>query len=129
MKSNLEKILTVLEKKSETENDFGNKIEYFRCDSERYFFDFRVCTSAQGWAQYDTDQDAWYFGVWVHKDRRLVLTYSEGDLSLVTCASLESFAAELTNMGEFYGAAPPMAVSIDNKGQMTEYYDTRPTAE
>ena len=31
----------------------------------------------------DTDQDAWYFGVWVHPITRRVVTYAEGDVTIV----------------------------------------------
>ena len=95
--------------------------------TERYEFDFERCTPKKGWKQYDTSQDAWYFGVWVHKERRLILTYAEGDISIVKCPSEESYHAELKSMADFYGPPPPAFTTIDYPGgQMTKYYDTRP---
>lgn len=38
----------------------------FECMSDRYKYDFRLCTSANGWAQLDTKQDASYFGNWIN---------------------------------------------------------------
>ena len=89
-------------------------------------FDFAADFKSEGWKQYDTDQDAHYFGVWVNIDKLLTLTYAEGDWSLVVCATSETLQAELDDMAEFYGAAPYAAVSIDRDGTVTEYYDERP---
>ena len=97
------------------------------CGGERYYWDFGPCGPGTTWKQYDTDQDAWYFGVWVEPERRLVLTYAEGDLSLVECGTAESFKAELANMAEFYGDPPPAFTVIDQDGTVTQHYDTRPT--
>ena len=110
-------------------NGLGNTIaDSFHMNRERYYYDERL-TPSKGWKQYDTDQDAWYFGVWVNVERREIVTYAEGDESLTTCPTLESFKAELDAMGECYGDPPPMAVGIDADGSVTKFYDTRPTAE
>ncbi|KKK75288.1 hypothetical protein LCGC14_2875210, partial [marine sediment metagenome] len=79
------------------------------CGGERYYWDFGPCGPGTTWKQYDTNQDAWYFGVWVHPEKRLVLTYAEGDLSLVECPSVETFKAELAAMEKRYGDPPPAA--------------------
>jgi hypothetical protein len=95
--------------------------------SERYHWDFDVCTKEKGWKQYDTKQDAWYFGIWVHPEKRLIFTYAEGDTTLVKCPTEESYHAELKNMAEFYGPPPPAFVTYDlPSGKRTEFYDTRP---
>ena len=94
---------------------------------ERYHYDFDECSAAKGWTQYDTDQDAWYFGVWVHREKLLILTFAEGDETLTTCATRESFAEELAAMAEFYGDPPPAFIVYDQDGARTEVYDTRPT--
>jgi len=52
-------------------NQFGNEItRSFEGDIDRYKFDFGLCSYSKGWIQFDTDQDAWYFGVWIHKEKR-----------------------------------------------------------
>jgi len=112
---------------SET-NERGNRIERrFFPNRERYHYDFGECQPKNGWTQYDTDQDAWYFGMWVHSERRETLTYAEGDETRVYCPTVESFKAELANAAEFYGDPPPMAIGIDHDGAVTKFYDERPT--
>ena len=107
-------------------NERGNQIERGFIMADRYKFDFGTCRHGTGWVQYDTDQDAHYFGVWVHPEKRLVFTYAEGDTSLVTCPTVESYKAELKSMAEFYGDPPPAFRVIGMNGQRAEYYDTRP---
>ena len=105
-------------------NDRGNAIERtFIMDGSRYAFDAQ-CSRAKGWTQYDTDQDAWYFGVWVHAADRKIVTYAEGDVSVVTCPTEESFRDELASMAAFYGAPPPAFKAIGEGGSVTHYYDT-----
>lgn len=102
----------------------------YEYDGNRYKYDTHRCSSKDGWHQYDTEQDAWYFGVWYHRERRLVVTYAEGDETIVVCQTEESFRAELAEMAEFYGEPPPAFVGIDvDTGTVTEFYDedARPT--
>jgi hypothetical protein len=112
-------------------NERGNNVRGFNePDIDRYAFDFRLCTSEDGWQQYDTDQDAWYFGNWVHAELRRIVTYCEGDVSIVDCPSEESFKAELAHMAQFYGEPPPAFIvySTQDDGSVTrqEFYDERP---
>ena len=51
----------------------------------------------------DTDQDAHYFGAWVNKQKRLTLTYCEGDWTLVVCPDADHYNAEVSDMIRFYG--------------------------
>jgi hypothetical protein len=104
--------------------DADAKLGVRRGDS-RYFYDFG---KLQSWKQFDTEQDASYFGVWVDVPGRRTFTYCEGDRTLVVCPTLESFRAELKDAEEFYGAPPPMAIGFDANGARTDYYDTRPVA-
>lgn len=108
-------------------NKRGNKItrKFFNF-RDRYHYDFEECTPQKGWKQYDTNQDASYFGVWVHLADMKTITYCEGDETLVECPTLESFKAELDDAERFYGAPPPMAVGFDIDGTRTNYYDERP---
>lgn len=108
-------------------NKRGNTIERGFHPGDRYRYDFQECTREKGWKQYDTNQDAWYFGVWVHPEKRLIRTYAEGDVSLVTCPTEESYHAELASMAEFYGPPPPAFTVIDPVAKTTTYiYDERP---
>ncbi len=109
-------------------NERGNIVERSFLDADRYLFDFRLCSPQKGWKQYDTNQDAWYFGVWVHPERREILTYAEGDVISIKCPTIQSFQAELNVMAEFYGDPPPAFTVIRPDGKRTRFYDKRPTA-
>jgi len=95
-------------------------------DGDRYKYDFgdRLPDGGCGWIQYDTRQDAWYFGVWVNPETRQIMTYAEGDETLVTAPTEEAFQAELADMAEFYGDPPPAMIVYDLEGTRTEVYDT-----
>ena len=95
-------------------------------DADRYQFDFGL---PAGWKQYDTDQDASYHGIWVNTDRQLVLTYCEGDLTLVHARTPDVFRAYLGSMESFYGAPPPAFTAIGDDGSITRYYDPRPPCQ
>lgn len=84
-------------------NARGNVVYDMFLPDERYTIDFAPDFSSEGWQQFDTDQDAAYFGVWVNRSKRLTLTYAEGDWTLVECPSAESYRAEITGMCESYG--------------------------
>lgn len=93
---------------------------------DRYAYDFRILKD--GWQQYDTDQDASYFGCWVHLERRITLCYAEGDRIVVQCPTLESFRAELADMERFYGPAPYAFKVFDSEARtVTEIYCARPS--
>jgi len=111
-------------------NERGNEIiRGSDFGGDRYRYDFKICTTEKGWRQFDTDQDAHYFGVWVNMEKRQTFTYCEGDTVLVICPTAESFAAELDSMHEFYGPPPPMATAISMDGKVTEFYDERPSSK
>jgi hypothetical protein len=81
----------------------GNTIVRRHRDAERYLFDFDEDFRAAGWLQFDTDQDAWYFGVWVNPKTLRTLSYAEGDVTLVICPDAEHYNAEVKHACEFYG--------------------------
>ena len=111
-------------------NDRGNHVTAVHgLDGDRYLFDFQACTAAEGWEQWDTEQDASYFGVWIHRGARLTLTYAEGDLTLVRCPTAETFRAEIAHAEGFYGDAPVVARGIDADGAVTEYVSDRASAD
>ena len=129
----LKEKLAVLEKRLEDGdyvpelNERGNTIARSFHSTERYLFDFQLCSREKGWEQYDTSQDAWYFGVWVHPEKREIVTYAEGDITQVVCPTEESYHAELASMAEFYGDPPPAftVISCEEK-TITKVYDERP---
>jgi hypothetical protein len=115
-------------KNDEAEQEYAkSQRRYFHSDADRYFFDMAMCRSENGWKQYDTNQDAWYFGIWVNLSERQIVTYAEGDLDVEDCADDAALAAKLKEMEECYGDPPPAFKSIcTTTGQATEFYDTRP---
>ncbi len=59
--------------------------------TDRYVFDFDLCSVSKGWAQIDTTQDASYFGTWAHPGQFKLVTYAEGDTTIETADTLEEF--------------------------------------
>lgn len=94
---------------------------------DRYHYDATLLQL--GYRQYDTDQDGWYFGVWVHLEWRMVVNWVEGEEVITVAGDHESFVAELRSMGEFYGATPAHIRAFHDDGTVTHYIDTRPGAE
>lgn len=68
----------------------------------RYDFDSNRCTSGDGWAQVDTSEDAPYFGQWANPLELRFMTYAEGDCTLATAHSPESFAAYVRHKAKFW---------------------------
>ena len=90
----------------------GNKLEQVFLPSERYAFDFKDY-SHKGWMQYDTDQDAPYYGVWYNPRALQTLSYAEGDIYLVTCDNWDQFTAEMAGLDSFHGAPPAAFITAD----------------
>jgi hypothetical protein len=102
----------------------------FILNGDRYIFDFDHCSKKTGFQQYDTSQDAWYFGTWVNIKELSTVTYAEGDLTVKLLESKEAMKEELERMATFYGEAPPMCIGLDlENGVQTNFYDERPTIE
>ena len=84
-------------------NQQGNTVVHRHRSADRYLFDFDDDFRAAEWQQFDTDQDAWYYGVWVNLKTLRILTYAEGDVYLVICPDAEHYNAEIKSMCEFHG--------------------------
>ena len=111
-------------------DEHGNTIERaFFEDRDRYLYDFELCSAGKGWSQFDTDQDAWYFGVWVHLQNHEIVTYAEGDETRIRSSTLATFAAALESMARAYGQPPPCAIVIGRDGTVTHVFDPRPTVD
>jgi hypothetical protein len=101
-------------------------LTFFSPYSSRYIVEAKICKPSDGWVQYDTDQDAWYFGVWVNLGLQAVACYAEGDLTFTFDALNAGFKEQLKSMNDFYGEAPPAWMSIDEDGTVTLGYSGRP---
>ena len=94
-------------------------------DCERYDVDFADDFHSEGWAQFDTDQDAAYFGVWVNSRAFQVLTYAEGDWTLTECHDRTRYRGEVQRLIEFYRPGV-IATAIDaTTGEVTAYRQNR----
>lgn len=69
------------------------KEQFHKSSGCRYDYDFGPCTTAEGWAQVDTAQDASYFGNWTNPFKREWFAYVEGDITHVTCDTDEEYVA------------------------------------
>lgn len=106
-------------------NAQGNRIERSTlAGADRYLFDLGECHPDNGWVQFDTDEDASYFGVWVHPEKREVLTFAEGDVSRVVCDTEDGYRVEIEALCRFYKTAPAFK-TISDDGTITEYYQDR----
>lgn len=104
------------------ETEAGNELFGLFLPDERYVIDFADDFRDEGWQQYDTDQDAHYFGVWVNPVLFQTLSYVEGDWSWVKCANEHQYQEEIDSMNAFYKPAPAWTV-IDASGSITHVYD------
>jgi hypothetical protein len=84
-------------------NERGNTVIRRNHSTERYRWDFDDDFRKDGWLQFDTDQDAWYFGVWVNPRTFRTFSYAEGDMTLVICPDAAHYNAEIEDACKFYG--------------------------
>ncbi len=80
-----------------------NVVIHRHLSETRYYFDFDSGFVNDGWLQFDTNQDASYYGVWVNPRLLQTLAYCEGDVHLVICPDADHYNAEIREMCEFHG--------------------------
>ena len=83
-------------------------------DGERYRFDFGECSAAHGFAQLDTESDAWYYGAWANPHTLQLVTYTEGDITHQTTEDPADFIAAVRDFAAFGG--PDHFKGIDPMG-------------
>ena len=66
----------------------------------RYIVD--CAEDGKNWDQFDTSQDASYFGTWVNPTELMILSFTEGDWALVICCDMDQYNAEIQSMIECY---------------------------
>ncbi|MCX9134822.1 hypothetical protein OKS68_20375 [Aeromonas veronii] len=102
----------------------GCRIDRGSHQADRYYYDHTLF--AQGWQQYDTEEDAWYFGIWINMEKLETFTYAEGDTSHVIAPNVEAFRAELTRLYQYHPQAPAF-ISIDTEADVvTRHFETKP---
>lgn len=67
-------------------------------DGDRYRYDFGLCSVKNGFAQVDTEQDAWYYGTWANPFKLIIFSYCEGDCTLQEADSQEEFTREMLKL-------------------------------
>ena len=78
------------------------KTEKTFCNSDRYIFDWNYCNFKKGFAQIDTTEDASYFGNWINFKSLELITYCEGDLTVIKCENIEEFKNQLLKVVSWY---------------------------
>lgn len=112
-------------RKDEKPNSRGNEIYRLFASTDRYCVDFADDFKSEGWLQFDTDQDAHYFGVWVNPSKFLTLTYAEGDWTLVVCPDAAHYNAEVADACQFYSEGRiARVIDVDAK-TVTDYKQDR----
>jgi hypothetical protein len=74
----------------------------FTPNGDRYVFDHKLCTAAKGWAQFDTSQDAWYYGNWVNPITLQIVSHVEGDQTHIQYDDEAEFISGLAEMIRWY---------------------------
>jgi len=92
------------------------------CPSDRYRYDFGLCSVSNGFAQIDTSQDAHYYGNWTNPEKRITFSYVEGDCTTTECESdqeyvehIHDFAKWSTEMGYGFKLDPGLGPEIKAK--------------
>lgn len=113
-------------KKGERVSTAGNRLEeYFKCNGERYAMDFQECHMRGDWYQFDTDQDASYYGHWCNPVLGLVLSYIEGDIYLIHCKTNAAYRAELDAMESWNAQRMEMTVMDPRIKRLAELIQTQ----
>jgi len=116
----LPQVDALLEKAEETINEQGHRTRKAFLDADRYLFDFNLDGE---WEQFDTEDDAAYFGVWLNKAKLRTLAYIEGDLIFTQCVDAAGYDAKISALCAFHQAAPAF-VGI-KPASVTKYYQDR----
>lgn len=87
---------SAIHKSAFTDEPTGCTVDrWFVACGTRYEMDQR---RGHDWYQIDTDQDASYYGTWCNPVTRQILSYTEGDITLVTCSTPDSYWGELARL-------------------------------
>jgi hypothetical protein len=81
--------------------------------SDRYVYDFKLCTIERGWAQIDTRQDASYFGQWINPAKRQILCYCEGDITFAQLSTDAELVSEVEHIRAFHAEVGYPMTGID----------------
>jgi hypothetical protein len=69
-------------------------------DDNRYTYDRGICSVDNGYAQVDTGQEAWYYGLWANASTFTIVCFAEGDLTTEQYAEAKEFEEAFKAMAE-----------------------------
>lgn len=69
--------------------------------ADRYVYDFGACSTKNGFAQIDTKADASYYGTWCSPERRAIVNYCEGDVTLRLAENGSEFVTAIRELAEW----------------------------
>tara|TARA_B100001769_G_C21919461_1_gene495919 strand:+ start:292 stop:774 length:483 start_codon:yes stop_codon:yes gene_type:complete len=94
-------------KKDEQEQEYAKRCRRYHQSDEGYGHSFDYSqfglVESKGWAKYQTNSDAAYFGVWINREAKQIVTYAEGDLTVEDAATDEEFEALMQSLYDFHG--------------------------
>jgi hypothetical protein len=105
-------------------NARDNTVHRYFWSADRHVIDHASDFEKMGWEQFDTDQDDWYFGVWVNRKLLFTLSYSEGDWILVSSDSNAGYNREIQALIHYHDEGVIMR-SLDADGKLTTYRQQR----
>ena len=105
--------------------NYGDRLHRPREPSGRPFTTTGRCWP-RGWQRYDTEEDAWYFGIWINTEAG-DLYLRRGDTSHVIAPNVEAFRAELARWLYQYHPQAPAFIGIDPEaGVVTHHFEAKP---
>ena len=124
MSVTVKKVVRWLQKEKPETSRPGERVHRAFLPSSRYAIDFAPDFKAEGWKQYDTNQDAEYYGVWVNAGQWMTLCYAEGDWARSTYAERDAYRDAVVRLGNFHGEGS-VCRTIDDDGTYTVYRQDR----
>lgn len=85
----------------------------FEAHVDRYYFDWGLCNSSNGWAQVDTDQDFQFYGTWANPTALKVFQFCEGDTTVWECANAQEFTQVLQELADFETRSGRKPLQVD----------------
>ena len=82
-------------------------------NTDRYLFDFTLCTYEKGWAQVDTEQDAPYYGTWANPFTLEFVNYCEGDVTHLKFEKAFDFYSHIKEFANWHNEVGWKFMGID----------------
>lgn len=106
-----------LNNEATTQRTDGSVIVRSFASLDRYVWDFAQ-DFRKKFQQFDTGEDASYYGVWVNPTDFEIFRYQEGDISLLLCQTKEQYNEEIKGMIAFHDEGKICSV-VSEEGMTT----------